>query len=309
MGGDAITSCTSAQVQSNVARGGSYAFACSSTIHFSAPLVVSQSVSVDATGQSVTLQWTAGIGQSLQAFVVDAGSLTLTSIAISGGVAVGALGTAGPTGVPSGDEVPQGQAGNGDQGGTGGPGTDPPIDARGGAMLIAPGASVFLNGGSISGAVASGDNGGRGGTGRTGGSAGDFMGSPGNGGGGGAGGDGSNGMGGAVYVSSGANLTVNGTAFSFDSASMGLAGPGGTGGSGGDSAWELVPPGTPYGAGADDGGTGSPGMALGGAIYNARTSRLPARRSATTRAIGCPGSRTGTGAPPGTGTNTRTSPV
>jgi hypothetical protein len=126
-----ITSCTSAQVQSNVARGGSYAFACSGTIHFSAPLVVSQSVSVDATGQSVTLQWTAGIGQSLQAFVVDAGSLTLTSIAISG-VAVGALGTAGPTGVPSGDEVPQGQAGNGDQGGTGGPGTDPPIDARGG---------------------------------------------------------------------------------------------------------------------------------------------------------------------------------
>jgi hypothetical protein len=95
-------------------------------------------------------------------------------------------------------------------------------------------------------------------------------------------------MGGAVYVSSGANLTVNGTAFSFDSASMGLAGPGGTGGSGGDSAWELVPPGTPYGAGADGGGTGSPGMALGGAIYNARTSRLPARRSATTRRSGTP---------------------
>jgi hypothetical protein len=169
-----ITSCTSAQVQSNVARGGSYAFACSGTIHFSAPLIVSQSVSVDATGQSVTLQWTAGIGQSLQAFVVDAGSLTLTSIAISG-VAVGALGTAGPSGVPSGDEVPQGQAGNGDQGGTGGPGTDPPIDARGGAMFIAPGATVFLNGASISGAVASGGNGGRGGTGRTGGSAWDFM--------------------------------------------------------------------------------------------------------------------------------------
>lgn len=170
-----ITSCTSAQVQSNVARRGSHAFACSGTIHFSAPLVVSQLVSVDATGQSVTVQWTAGIGQSRQALVVDAGSLTLTSIAISGGVAVGALGTAGPTGVPSGDEVPQGQARQRR------PGRNPRIGHRSTDRCSSrsdvhrPGATVFLNAGSISGAVASGGNGGRGGTGRTGGSAWDFM--------------------------------------------------------------------------------------------------------------------------------------
>jgi hypothetical protein len=91
-----ITDCgNDAGLRAAVAAGGTYAFACSGSITLSSEIVVSKSVSIDASGQHVEIS-----GFNHRLFDVTTGNLTLTGgtgLMTLGGGGVGAPGS--PSGV------------------------------------------------------------------------------------------------------------------------------------------------------------------------------------------------------------------
>ncbi len=272
-GATPITSCTTANVQSAIAAGGSYVFDCGGII---APPVVDgqqvpftvpsgDTVSLDATGAPSAVTFDGG--RASQLFAVNGGDLTLTDVTIQDGVASGTPGTAGPVGADGTDgaDGPGGKAGtamtgptaggNGKPGSVGKAGTDGSdggdglggaIDQLGGSLtLVDDTVQSSVAQGGQGGAGGRGGNGGEGGTGGIGGSgivdqasgttaAGATGGMAGDGARGGNGGNG--GAGGAASggaIYSTGQLTVTDTAFSDNEAQAGDAGAGGTAGGGG----------------------------------------------------------------------------
>jgi hypothetical protein len=185
-----VSDCTQDALRSAVAAGGLVTFSCSGTITLTSQLVVTtgQDVTLDGTGQAVTISG----GGTTRIFDVTGGSLTLTDLTLTDGLATGKSGRAGAAGAAGVD----GQPGNGGNGGKpngrpGQSGADGTVggdagsgvaghDGQGGAIYVAAGATVSLTSVTVSSSTAQGGDGGSGGTGGQGG----------NGGGGGGGGEG-----------------------------------------------------------------------------------------------------------------------
>jgi IPT/TIG domain len=301
-----ITDCSDATgLESALSAGGSYVFTCSGTITVQ-DLVVTKSVSLNATGMSVTLSG----GYAGRVFDVQSGTLNLTAVTISAGEATsgdaasngvdGIEGTGGMAGV-SGGGPPTGTDGGGGGDGTAGTagsdGESATGVAQGGAVLV-EGGTVDLTNVTVSESRAVGQNGGNGGNGGSGGdggaggaggctlyAAGCHIYSGGNGGNGaqgakgGNGGDGAAAQGGGIYVEAGGSLAATDSTFSNNYAEAGGGGVGGTGGSGGSGGtggsgsgpW----PTSGSGANGAPGGIGGAGAsAAGGAIYSLGTLTL-----------------------------------
>jgi hypothetical protein len=267
-----ITDCSDdVQIQQDVSVGGSYVFTCSGTITLSQALTVSTDLTLDGGSAKVTLS---GQGTD-RLFTIDAGHVTISGLTLEQGVAPVVSANSEPTGADGADGAP------GQPGGPGqlGPNASPtPTVAQGGAVYVAAGANVSLVNDNVTNNFAPGGSGGFGGSGGQGGEGGTCD-SQGNGGAGGNGGDagqalpGKDGMGGGVYVSQGASLTVTGSTFSNDLAEGGgggSAGDNGNGGlaDGGFSACNQADPAGQPGAPADGQNAGS---GYGGAIYAAGT--------------------------------------
>jgi len=213
------------------------------TVEFTTPITVGAkaTVDIDANGNTVYLS---GMS-SIRLFIVKGGTLTLTGLNITAGVAMGQSGQPGNVGDlgqdgadgSSGQYEAGGPAGPSTAGGNGKNGTAAPNptatnpQAEGGDVFVS-GGTLVLNDDTVSG-EAIGGNGGPGGNG-------------GNGGNGGAGGNGSDGMDGLDGQASGQDGLPGQMGFNGGDASAGSKG--GNGGSG-----------------------GSGGNALGGAVYNAGT--------------------------------------
>lgn len=339
-----IANCdTETALRAAVDSGGEWAFQCSPgnhTIALSDPLEVTSSVSLDATGQSLSI--TGGDGR---VFEVVSGNLELVGVKLSA-FHVGAGGTPGGNGtggvdgsqgadLPCIPENDGAKAENGQDGGaplddatTGGGGGS----VLGGAMHIAAGATVSIHGGQINGQAIAG-GGGRGGEGGRGGSGGRggnpagafscgrgiFGGDGGlgqDGADGANGGDGGDAKGGAIYVSPGATLNVTDATF-FGAAHSGSGGRGGHGGEGGrmgrfgfgGSPCCNGNDGAYSGTGGDGGDAGDAGDAQGGAIYNAGTLNVTRSTFAGTTASSRPGGEGGRGGEGGNGHGETTPPV
>lgn len=329
--------CTPTAVQNALATGGDYQFTCSGTaanpvkLYFQATLVSSLDTTIAATSQDGVefIQQNQIPNPPAKMLTVSGGTLTLTDIELYGGGLVAAEGTATPGAPGNGGAIGQSGAtsgtGTAGTGGTGGNGTAGSTGgaapaAQSGAIFIAGGATVTLNGGEIAsenveasagGAGGAGGGGGSGGlggqctggvcTGGPGGSAGDAAA-------GGTGGVGGAAEGGAVYVSAGATLNVNsGTVFDHDVVYGGTGGVGGTGGAGG--AGGLGGTGTDgtngtagsSGPSAVGGSGGQGGDAQGGAIYNAGTLNITDAIFSDDAAIGGSGGVGGVGGAGGRG--------
>ncbi len=245
-----LVNCDDQSLQAAFAAGGYIAFACSGTIQLSKTLEVPSGlqVTLDATGQGVALQApppptfsstqaAADSGWTERVFDVQGGQLTLDDLSVIGGSVQAAMGKSGQNGTP-------GQSG---QSGTAGSDGQPGGDAQGGAMYIAAGSQVTVNGGSFAGNSAVAGGGGDGGNGGDGG-VGAFGSSGGNGGQGGYGGDGGNAQGGAIYNLG--NLTLDNVTFLLNSAQGGEGGWGSEGGAGGQGG--LGDPGQTGPAGGGD---------------------------------------------------------
>ncbi len=297
--GPTALACTTAAVEAAVAAGGSYLFDCSGGITVP-QLVVSSTVSLDATGHALSLS-----GGSLnRVFDVEGGSLSLTHVSVTGGVATsgpapangvsgingtpGIPGAAGPN--PTGGDGGAGTSGAGGTGGTNGENADG--SAQGGAIYEAGGSTVTLTNMTISSSSADGDSGGSGGSGGAGGNGGAggaggctlypsgchiWSGGAGGdgapGGPGGSGGSGADAAGGGMYVSAGATLVATSVRFVGDAAFAGSGGAGGSGGNGGagggggygEGPWPNGGVGAAAGT-SGDGGAG--GNAYGGGLSN-----------------------------------------
>ena len=285
-----VQTCDDASVQAAFVAGGYVAFSCSGTITLSRTLtLISGEVTLDATGDQVTLEAPGALPQcfafeptgtgavSDRAFDVEGGQLTLLDLTVACGDVAGAAGGNGAKGLSSGRHATAG--------GAGAAGTA----AEGGAMYIADGARVTVVDSTFSDNVAYGGAGGWGGSGGTGLFASNRAGA--NGAAGGNGGAGGAAAGGAIY-NLGA-LTLDDVQF-VDNAAFG--GPGGRGGNGGAGAGgapgtpgsngsagsisaNCGPPGPgqaggvggdgrPGGAGGAGGAGGQGGTAQGGAVYS-----------------------------------------
>ena len=303
-----LGSCDDASLQQAFAAGGYIAFACSGTIQLSQTLTVSssQQVTLDATGQNVTLQappvplayssQSNAAGWTERVFDVAGGSLTLVGVNVGGGWVQGAAGQTGQSGAPGAD----GTNGAGTPGQDGKPGTDGTAGsgAQGGAMYIAAGSVVMIEGGTFQQNTVTGGPGGWGGMGGAGGTGGGGSsavagGTGGWGGWGGSGGPGGNAEGGAIYNLG--SLTLDNVSFLQNTAQGGQGGaansggPGGQGGIGaagtnglagttanctnalGGNAGAAGNPGGAGGQGGKAGNGGTGGNAEGGAIYNLGT--------------------------------------
>jgi len=195
-----LKTCAYSSLKSAVARGGIILFGCDGTIDFTVALSISKPTTLDASGQSVTLD-----GQSTsQIFLVKSASLTLIDLTLVNGKSTGAKGSKGSKGKAgefgdngkdggdgtdgsdNGDAGTKGGNGtvgsDGDDGSDGGPGLKGQ-DAQGGAITVAAGATLTVSGGTIKDSFVAGGSGGSGGQGGHGG----------DGGYGGAGGDGGDG--------------------------------------------------------------------------------------------------------------------
>lgn len=280
-------SCSEAAVEQALAEGGDYSIDCGSGyIEFhNVPLTSSRETSFTCSGSCPT-EWydyfVPGDTSTFHRFFeVTSGSLALTDISLKAGRLYAGAGTRGSAGT---------SGSSGEAGGDGSPATAPGGPggsgeaARGGQMLISPGATVTLNGGADEGSIIWGGDGGTGGYGGYGGGGGtgefgttDGGGSGAAGSNGGPGGAGGAAQGGAIYVSAGATLNVNGTTFSLSTAYAGSGGTGGAGGhgggggSGGSDGYGNQGSGGSGAGGGRGGGGGLGGDAQGGAIYNAGT--------------------------------------
>ena len=219
------------------------------------------------------------------------GRVTLSSVRIVNNTAVGGAGLNGADG-----------SGGGAVGGNGGAGTSGAL-AEGGGILNAAG-SLSISNSTISSNLAVGGAGGNGGGGGFGGGAIGAAGTNGQGGiggNGGAAGAGGAGMGGGIFNSPGANLSIVGTTISLNSAVGGEGGRGGDGflGSGGNGGSDLNgnvgSGGSGTGGKGGTGGTG--GIALGGGLYNLGTTLFSIHPSTLTSndAIGGEGGNGGAG--------------
>ncbi|MGD0748262.1 MAG: IPT/TIG domain-containing protein [Acidimicrobiales bacterium] len=298
-GGPTALACTAAAVEAAVANGGSYLFDCGGVIDVP-QLDVTSTVSLDATGLVVTLS-----GQGLnRVFDVEGGSLSLTHIGLSQGVATsgptpasGVNGVSGTPGIP-GAAGPSPGGGNGGagtngEGGTGGSsGENADGSAQGGAVYEAGGSTVTLTNVTIDNSSAFGDSGGSGGSGGNGGAGGAGGaggctlypagchiwpgGAGGNGapgGPGGSGGSGADAAGGGMYVSAGATLNATTVRFVGDAAYAGSGGAGGSGGNGGAGGGGGLgsgpwPSGGIGAAAGTSGAGGAGGNAYGGGLSN-----------------------------------------
>ena len=259
-----ISSCTTAALDAAVAAGGAWTFTCSGTIALDHTfgLGSGSSLSLDATGHSVTLSGTA-VGQL---FNLHGGVLSLTGLTLTDATLRGAPGTTGASGAPGANGSAGGPGGVGIAGRPGGDGTAAmggAVSNNGGTVHVAT--CTFTNDAALGGA---GGNGGSGGAGGNGGDSVTTGGSGGVGGVGGAaasGGSGGNGAGGAIFNTG--TLTVTGSTFSNDSTAGGPGGASGMGGDGGNGGGRGA-----TGADGGQGGSGAPsgagGSAEGGAIAN-----------------------------------------
>ena len=205
------------------------------------------------------------------------GKVTLSSVQITNNVAIGANGANGAGGSGGGAI-----GGNGAGGAAGGA-------AEGGGILNAAGSLSLLNS-TVTSNLALGGNGGSGGMGGFGGGvigAAGANGQGGVGGNGGAGGGGGAGLGGGVFNSPGAQLSINGTTISMNTAFGGAGGQGGSGflGSGGNGGADMSGKAGDGGSGTGgDGGVGGiGGIALGGGLYNLGTAVFSGKQSNLTR--------------------------
>jgi hypothetical protein len=321
-----ITDCAdSGGLLAAIAAGGQYVFNCSGTIQ-AHDMVVSNAVSLDATGHTVTID----AQDQGRVFDLTGGTLTLTGLTLKNGSVTGSPsnfatsgqdGTSGQVGA-HGASPPSsngGPGGNGTAGSDGGPGQSG-MSAQGGEIYLAPGATLNLNGDTLQSGFASGEVGGMGGGGGEGGIGGDggdggceligqdchFLpaGAGGNGGASGSGakgGDGGAGQGGAIYVSPGATLDAQGSTFSNNSAYGGFTQGGGCivnefgvclppaanpGGGIGGEGSAPWPPGGSGGSGGNGGDDGNGGAAQGGAIFNAGTAILSGDTFIVNQAVG-----------------------
>ncbi|MFL7790658.1 MAG: Calx-beta domain-containing protein [Anaerolineae bacterium] len=215
-----------------LSRGGTITFKCNGTIVIPATIAISKDMTLDASGQHVTISG----NNATRVFYVNSGvTLTLKSLTVANGYVVGAAGT---TGTPAQHDPCQ-------SGGTGGVGGD----ALGGG-LYNNGGTVIVIDSTFSNNSVVGGSGGDGGAGISGYSyscwpstcwhSGHF---------GGSGGSGGGGKGGGVYNNGGV-VAVSNSTFSGNSA---------TGGTGGNAGYDA-------GAGTWAGGSG--GAGYGGAFYS-----------------------------------------
>ena len=250
-----LSDCTFAKLKTAVVQGGTITFACSGTIDFGSAIVVGGgSVTLDASGQSVTLNG----ASNTRLFEVTRGKLTLVDLTLENGKVTGDAGSSGHAGTAgtNGDDGQPGTNGNngigtgasGTQGDNGQPGDDGDdgtaghkgtdgSDGDGGAVKVSGGAELIVAGGTFKDDSATGGKGGGGGKGGNGGRGGQ----------GGAGGNGGNGAAGDDNT------------------------PGGNGGPAGDSAAGGI-----GGKGEDGGDAGAGADGNGGAIYSEGT--VPDRR-------------------------------
>ena len=305
-----ITTCDWPTLQSALSKGGRIAFACSGTIDVGQTIDISGTVSLDATGQSVSLVPGASYPAFTRMFDVQSGAnLTITEITV-GNVSLAAnaedgQGIQGPDGAEgvSGPQTINRSGKPGQPGTAGGPGLSGTAGqpAEGAAMKIAPGAVVRITNSTFLSNTVVGGTGGGGGFGGDGGSGGWGGGGANPGDGGAVGGSGANGadgangsgggaaMGGSIY--SAGRLTLINDLFGNDAAIGGNGGNGGNGGCSGLSgngglgnigvSSTTAAAGGPGGAGGQAGdagkraGTGANaapgGAALGGAIFNSGT--------------------------------------
>lgn len=293
-----VQTCDDASLQAAFAVGGYVAFDCSATIALSRTLSVQSGadLTLDASGNQVTLQ-APGAGPDCFAFApsgpsgvdervfdVQGGQLTLIDLTVACGQVDGAAGSAGAKGTSSAAHPTPGGAGRAG------------LPALGGAMYIAPGATVTLVQSLFTDNVVYGGAGGEGGSGGKG----LFqVGSPGMAGAaGGDGGAGGTAQGGAIYNLG--NLTIDQTQFVDNAAFGGPGGNSGAGGAGANGAQGAPgtngPPGAPAncrvpgsgqsgtvgisgrsgGAGAPAGLAGSGGSAQGAAVYSQGAVRVNA---------------------------------
>ncbi len=326
-----IQTCDDPTLQSAFAAGGYIAFACSGTIQLSQTLTVPAglTVTLDAGGQAVNLegpptpvfgsiQAAEATGWIERVFDVEGGQLTLVGINVSGGQVQAPAGSAGADGAAG----APGQNGAGTDGQDGAPGLDGSSGAAamGGAMYIAAGSQVLIEGGAFSGNLAMGGVGGDGGAGGAGGIGGGgggatesptSAGSGGAGGVGGSGGSGGTAQGGAIYNLG--SLTLKNVDFVGNRAVGGGGGMGNVGGQGGQgglgvsgqtgpkggsdvcinaSAGGEGYPGGSGGAGGQGGASGvggAGGAAMGGAIYSLGTLQITGGDFAGNQAEGSTG--------------------
>jgi hypothetical protein len=302
-----ITTCDTATVQAAITAGGDYTFQCGGTIltpvstsnpaeHVPFVVPSGDTVTLDATNapSTVTLQ-----GTESQVFEVDGGDLTLNSVTVQHGLALGTAGTPGTSGTtgaagsngaagkagsaPGGPSAgmsgkPGKQGGNGTKAGAGTDGLGGAIYQLGGEVTLDD--DIFQSDNAEGGAGGAGGTGGNGGLGGSGGLGGAGYYDPssgaqsgGEGGGNGAdggpggnganGGAGGNGMGGAIYSTG--TLTIQDSLFTADGAmggNGGVAGAGGFGGSGGAGGTGGSGAQNPTGRGSDGAEAGVAGNGM-----------------------------------------------
>lgn len=299
-----IAVCDDAHVRAAAAAGGDYVFACNATIDLTAEIVVSKDLSLDGGGHAVTLR--PGSFPHFRLFRITGGDVALSRLKLYLGyanpasAADGADGGRGTNSPTAGPGTPGGTGGAGGPGGNGGEGG---AEGAGGALRV-EGGTVTLVGDLIDSNGAGGQNGGWGGEGGDGGQGGGHDGEQfgypsqcpcvagGDGGPGGAGGHGGNsgpGRGGAIFVASGATVSLKDGAVTNNSAISGGAGGGdggepGGGGSGACDHFGSCGPFGAFGVAGTGGDGGSASLGQGGAIYNAGTLVVNGTRFSDNRA-------------------------